>query len=184
MFGGRIAVLRLSHRKERDKRLTTHVMLTARAFGASEVIYTGDKDEKLEEKIREVVKHWGGNFKVSYEADYKRVLREWKNSGGVICHLTMYGINVDECIKEIPKDKNILVVVGSEKVPRDVFDFADFNIAVGHQPHSEVAALAIFLDRLFDGKELYLEFKNALIRIIPMKKGKKVIKVSGFQSKA
>ena len=30
----RVIILRLGHRPERDKRITTHVALTARAFGA------------------------------------------------------------------------------------------------------------------------------------------------------
>ena len=32
-----IGVLRLGHRRERDKRITSHLGLTARAFGADEV---------------------------------------------------------------------------------------------------------------------------------------------------
>ena len=38
----RISVLRLGHRIERDKRITSHLGLTARAFGADEIILSGD----------------------------------------------------------------------------------------------------------------------------------------------
>jgi tRNA (cytidine56-2'-O)-methyltransferase len=48
------------------------------------------------------------------------------------------------------------------------------NIAVGNQPHSEIAALAIFLDRYFQGKELVNTFENAKMRIIPSSRGKRV----------
>ena len=48
------------------------------------------------------------------------------------------------------------------------------NIAVGNQPHSEIAALAIFLDRFFQGKELTQSFDNAKMKIIPSSRGKSV----------
>jgi tRNA (cytidine56-2'-O)-methyltransferase len=64
--------------------------------------------------------------------------------------------------------------VGASKVPREIYSMADYNVALGHQPHSEVSALAVFLDRLFDGRELTSTFKDAKIRIIPSQQGKKV----------
>jgi len=73
-----------------------------------------------------------------------------------------------------------MVVIGAAKVPVEMFSLADFNIAIGNQPHSECAALAVFLDRLFNGKELCLEFKDAKIKIIPQKHGKKVITTQPF----
>ena len=42
-----VLVLRLGHRKERDKRVTTHVCLTARALGADGVILSGERDDKI-----------------------------------------------------------------------------------------------------------------------------------------
>jgi len=91
----------------------------------------------------------------------------------------MYGLHVDDCLSRVPRDRPVLVVVGSEKVPRVVYELADLNIAIGHQPHSEVAALAVFLDRLFGGEELRREFEGARLKIIPCEKGKKVIRVEG-----
>jgi tRNA (cytidine56-2'-O)-methyltransferase len=55
-----------------------------------------------------------------------------------------------------------------------MYDLADWNVAVGNQPHSEVAALAILLDRLFEGKELRREFEGGL-KIVPSPFGKKVL---------
>ena len=53
-----IEVLRLSHRIGRDPRLSTHVILTARAFGASKTYYSGQKDSNLEESVKRIC----GNF--------------------------------------------------------------------------------------------------------------------------
>ncbi|MEM3184417.1 MAG: tRNA (cytidine(56)-2'-O)-methyltransferase, partial [Candidatus Hadarchaeales archaeon] len=65
--------------------------------------------------------------------------------------------------------------VGAAKVPAEVFELADYNVAIGNQPHSEVAALAVFLDRLFEGKELERDFPNWKLKIIPSERGKHLI---------
>ena len=169
-----VSVFRLGHRIERDKRATMHVFLTARALSASGVVYSGQKDRDLERGIRDVVKRWGGPFEVRYERNWKKVLKNWKE-GGVTCHLTMYGININESLDEIRRDKPVLVVVGSQKVHKDVYQLADYNIAIGNQPHSEVAALAIFLDRLHKGKGLKNGFEKSKMRIVPQERGKEVV---------
>ena len=87
----------------------------------------------------------------------------------------MYGENINSVIDEIRKEEQILVVVGAEKVPREVYDFADYNVAIGNQPHSEISALAVLLDRVLDGKQLLKKHVNAQREIIPMKKGKNVL---------
>jgi len=174
MSGQEVYVLRLGHRRERDKRVTMHVFLTARALSASGVIYSGDKDEELEKRIQAVVDSWGGPFKVKYEENWKKIIEEWKKKG-TVCHLTMYGINIDDCLHRVPRDRDLLVIVGSQKVQREIFQLADFNIAIGNQPHSEVAALALFLDKLFEGKAIKEDFKDAGIRVVPQERGKKVV---------
>jgi len=55
-----------------------------------------------------------------------------------------------------------------------VYDRADWNVGVTNQPHSEVAALAVFLDRLFEGRELDREWVEADRRVIPQETGKRV----------
>jgi len=176
----RVVVLRIGHRVGRDKRVSTHVGLVARAFGASGIIYAGEVEESVVESLRRVVETWGGPFTVEVAPSYKRVIRRWKEEGGVVVHLTMYGENVEgsdviDRIKRLGKD--ILVIVGAEKVPWEVYEMADFNVAIGNQPHSEVAALAVFLDRFFGGKELLREFEGAKLRIIPSPRGKVVVRV-------
>ena len=175
-----IAVLRLGHRPERDKRITTHVALTARAFGAEKIIIAAEEDEHVKESVEDVVKRWGGPFEIEFNPSWKKILREWREKG-IIVHLTMYGIHVDDAMprlkEELKAGKDILVVVGAEKVPREVYELAHYNVAIGNQPHSEVAALAVFLDRLLDGEGLRKEFKEAKLRIIPQERGKKVIQL-------
>jgi tRNA (cytidine56-2'-O)-methyltransferase len=173
-----IVVMRLGHRPKRDKRLTTHVALTARALGASGMILAS-KDTKIIESIERVIKHWGGNFWIKSELDWKRAINEWKRDGGQVVHLTMYGINLPEAIKKLKKlnkKEKLMVVVGAEKVPAEVFDLVDYNIAIGNQPHSEVAALAIFLDRIQKGRELQKQFKGGELKIVPQERGKKVVR--------
>ena len=165
-----IYVLRLGHRPERDKRISTHVALTARAFGAKG-IYFDTYDEKVFESVRDVVRRWGGDFFIE-QANWKKLLKDFN---GLKVHLTMYGIPLIEKIDEIKKHEKVLVVVGAEKVPWDVYELCDMNIAIGNQPHSEVAALAVFLDRVLDGLVFRLEFEDAEIKVIPCEKGKRVI---------
>ncbi|MBP1910955.1 tRNA (cytidine(56)-2'-O)-methyltransferase [Thermococcus stetteri] len=173
-----IVVLRLGHRPERDKRITTHVALTARAFGADKIIIAAEEDEHVKESVEDVVRRWGGPFEIEFNPSWKKLLREWE---GVVVHLTMYGIHIDNAVplikEELKSGKDILIVVGAEKVPREVYEIADYNVAVGNQPHSEVAALAVFLDRLLEGAGLRKEFQNAKLKIVPQERGKKVLQL-------
>jgi len=173
-----IVVLRYGHRKERDRRVTTHVALVARAFGADGIVISGEDASTPIETVKKVVEKWGGPFFAEYERNWRKFLKEWKKRG-IVIHLTMYGLPVDKVIGEIRKrvKEDILIVVGAEKVPPEIYEIADYNVAIGNQPHSEVAALAVFLDRLFQGRELAREFENAKIKVVPQKKGKKVVKL-------
>lgn len=169
-----LAVLRLGHRLGRDQRISTHCGLVSRALGADGIIYTGEQDTEVVKSIEEVGSKWGGSFAASYEKDWKKVLKEYKQKKFSIVHLTMYGEPVQSKIKALRKKSNVLVVIGGEKVPPEIYQLADANVAVTNQPHSEVAALAIFLHEYFDGKELEKKFKNAKIRVVPQERGKKV----------
>jgi len=170
--------LRYGHRPGRDKRITTHVALVARAFGANGFILTDVVDKKIMETIRKVEERWGGKLHVEMGVDHRRYMEKWKRENGIIVHLTMYGLHIDDVIDKIRNtNRDLLIVVGAEKVPRYFYDIADYNVAIGHQPHSEVAALAVFLDRLFEGRELHLSFPNAKVIIEPCAHGKKVINV-------
>lgn len=181
---GKVYVLRLGHRANRDKRITTHVCLVARAFGADGCFVSGDPDPNLFRTIDNVCKRWGRKtFECKYIDSWRGFLNDIKkNKQNVIVHLTMYGLNLPQVIDEIKAaynaGKNIIAIVGSEKVPREVYELSDYNVAIGNQPHSEVAALAVFLDWLFDGEELNLTFPDASLVIVPQTRGKKVVRIS------
>jgi tRNA (cytidine56-2'-O)-methyltransferase len=68
-----------------------------------------------------------------------------------------------------------MVVVGAEKVPGELYELADWNVAVTNQPISEVSALGIFLDWLFEHSRLEASFPHPELRIIPSEHGKKVV---------
>jgi tRNA (cytidine56-2'-O)-methyltransferase len=165
-----INILRIGHRISRDKRITTHVALVARVFGADK-IFIDTLDKKIEETIRSTCNRFGGNFEIETGIDKKKIIKNWK---GTIVHLTMYGEELKKSIDKIDKKKDLLIIVGAEKVPPYIYEAANFNVSIGNQPHSEVAALAIFLDRYTNGIWEKKRF-NGKIEILPSNKGKKVI---------
>lgn len=166
-----IIVLHLGHRLKRDERVSTHCGLVARAFGADKIIYSGEKDEKMLATLRSVAERWGGKFAAEYEKNWKKIINEYRKKKYTVTHLTMYGLPIEKVIGKIRKQKNILVIIGSEKVPSEVYHLSDFNVAVTNQPHSEVAALAVFLNL----SNRRAKFSGAKLRIVPQERGKKVV---------
>lgn len=167
-----ITVLRLGHRPGRDKRITTHVALVARCFGADRMILTV-KDEELMRRVQEVNDRFGGRFSIEFNDKWKQAISRFQ---GTRVHLTMYGERISETMNKIKRDGDLMVIVGAEKVPAEVYTLADFNIAVGNQPHSEVSALAIFLDRYTEGRWERQEFAGR-VKIIPAPRGKRVERI-------
>ncbi len=159
-----IEILRLDHRLVRDQRITSHVGLTARALGATVFSYAGEKDENLEESLTDVIGRWGGNFSVRY---IDKIKSHIKNREGIVCHLSMYGESHEKTVETLSKfpDEDLLVIVGGAKVPRYIYSLADFNTAVGWQPHSEVTATGIFLYSLLGTDYLYTNYDNAKISL-------------------
>lgn len=177
----KVFVLRWGHRPKRDVRLTTHVALIARALGADGFILSDTEDHKIAGTVKKVVKNWGGPFHFEMGTGWRKVVEGWRAKGGIVVHLTAYGENIQtsDVLQRIKNSgKDILIIVGSQKVPSEFFSekVSDFNVAIGNQPHSECASLAVFLDRLFEGKALTKNFEDAKVRIIPQKRGKKVVK--------
>lgn len=178
----KVVILRWGHR-HRDQRLTSHVALTARALGASGFILADITDPKVKETLERVMERWGGSFHFEMGRPWKRVVKEWKAENGVTVHLTAYGENIQtsDVMQRIRStQKDVLVIVGSQKVPPSFYNesVSDFNVAVGNQPHSECSSLAVFLDRFFEGRELSKDFvDNAKMKIVPQVRGKKVVEV-------
>ena len=52
-----VSVLRIGHRFVRDDRITTHVALVSRAFGAS-TVYMTEVDKSIKESIAKVGNIW------------------------------------------------------------------------------------------------------------------------------
>lgn len=168
-----VVVLRLGHRPGRDDRMTTHVGLTARALGADRLILPDNATDAFE-TVEDVTEEFGGPFTAESTDAPLKTMREWD---GLIAHLTMYGLPIQDLDTELRAAHNerpLLIVVGAEKVPFSVYEQADWNVAITNQPHSEVAGLAVFLDRLFGGRELEREWTGASKRVAPEATGKTV----------
>ena len=172
--GADVTVLRLGHRPGRDERITTHVGLTARALGADGVVLAGAGGSRAD-TVEDITERFGGPFDVETTDEPKRVIREFD---GTVVHLTMYGEQIQAVEDDVAADHEagpLLVVVGAEKVPFDVYEAADYNVGVTNQPHSEIASLAVFLDRLFEGRELDREWDDPDRVVVPMETGKRVV---------
>ena len=156
-----IEVLRIGQRIVRDDRVTTHVALVARSFGAKR-IYMNNINPEINNTVSQINKTWGGNFVIENITEWKKIIKE-KN-----------GQNINDVENKIRNENKILIVVGAEKVPRDIYDIADYNVAIGNQPHSEVSALGVLLDRIQCGKQLKYKFENSERVIIPHERGKNV----------
>jgi len=139
-------------------------------------------DPKVKQTIEKVMDSWGGDFMFEMGQSWKTVVKEWRKNDGVTVHLTAYGENIQasDVMKRVrDTGKDVLVIVGSQKVPAGFFSesVSDFNVAVGNQPHSECSSVAVFLDRFFEGKELSEDFiSNTKKRIVPQARGKRVLK--------
>lgn len=157
-----IEVLRMGHRAGRDERISTHVALAARQWGAGRVVFSGERDDSMVESVEDVVDRWGGNMETGYTDKPLELIEGFE---GEVVHLTMYGLPLEERQQELQEaleDSDLLLVVGAEKVPREVYRLADHNIGVGNQPHSEIAALSVFLDRT-GGIEREFEDANVVV---------------------
>jgi tRNA (cytidine56-2'-O)-methyltransferase len=166
----RVSVLRIGHRAGRDPRLTTHLALTARAFGA-ERMFLHPPDPALAERLLAVGRGWGGRFEVVGADDWKKVVRSFD---GTVVHLSMYGMPLERTLRKIRRASDVLLVVGGAKVPAELYHRADLNVGVGHQPHSEVAAVAVVLSQVL-GVPGPGGWPGAKRVVIPQAHGKKVV---------
>ena len=89
----------------------------------------------------------------------------------------MYGEPWKEALPKINLDKPMIIVVGGTKVPGEVYRLANHNISIGNQPHSEVSALAIFLDSLVGDIDDQAHFSDGELRVIPNAIRKQVVNI-------
>jgi len=152
-----------------------------RAFGGKRIFLDSEVDAGIGKTIENINKEFGGNFHVEYEKNLYGKIKQLKKEGNMIVHLTMYGQEpVNTVMTKIKKAKKVVIVIGSEKVPGEVYHAADYNISITRQPHSEVASLAVFMHRLNEGKEEKMEFEGAKKKVVPMEHGKRVERVNGL----
>ena len=168
-----IEVVRIGQRVVRDDRVTTHVALVSRAFGAEKIFMT-EVNPEIKDTLEKINKTWGGNFTVEFIDNWKSIVKNKKKDGFKVIHLSMYGEKINNIQGQLGKEEKMLVVVGAEKVPREIYELADYNIGIGSQPHSEISALAILLDRIQNGEQFEKVFSDAKRKIIPTKNGKNV----------
>ena len=173
-----VSVLRVGHRPGRDPRLTTHLALAARAFGAAR-LFLHPPDSELAARIDAVTSRWGGRFQVVGAPSWADVVRDFR---GTVVHLTMYGEPLKTALPRLRRVGTVLVVVGGAKVPPGLFELADLNVGIGAQPHSEVAALAVLLHQLL-GDPSVSYFRGAQRRIVPQRRGKRVLVQAGSRSR-
>ena len=172
-MGEKLDVLRLGYRKGRDPRITTHLALVARAMGADGFLLSGDEDKEMFENLESVSKRFGGSLETSHVKGMNH-LKKHVQDGGVAVHLTMYGEPFRKAIPKIRRDRPVVIIVGGAKVPGDVYKICQHNVAVGNQPHSEVAALALFMDAWFGESASEKKFDDARLIIEGTNDGKLV----------
>jgi len=73
----KIEVLRIGQRLVRDDRVTTHVALVSRAFGASKIIMQ-EVNPEIKPRISEVNRIWGGNFEVEITDSWRKTIKSKK----------------------------------------------------------------------------------------------------------
>ena len=172
-MGEKLDVLRLGYRIGRDPRITTHLALVARAMGADGFFLAGDTDNEMFENLNSVSDRFGGSLETNHVSGMSYVKNHVKN-GGVAVHLTMYGEPFRKAIPKIRRDRPVLIVVGGAKVPGDIYKICQHNVAVGNQPHSEVAALALFMEAWFGDSASERKFDDARLIIEGTNNGKLV----------
>jgi tRNA (cytidine56-2'-O)-methyltransferase len=99
-----IAILRLGHRLVRDYRHNS-CGLGSKSFGCSK-LYMTDIDDSIKSTLVDVNNRWGYNkfnFEIELVTNWKNILKRWKENGGIVLHLTMYGINIDDVIPAIKR---------------------------------------------------------------------------------
>ena len=106
----KVYILRWGHRP-RDLRLTSHIVLAARALGASGVYLSDVADRAVKRTVDKVVEEWGGEFEFKMAVPWRKTIQEWRDKA-IIVHLTMYGENIEgsNVMKRIKKTGRVVVV--------------------------------------------------------------------------
>jgi tRNA (cytidine56-2'-O)-methyltransferase len=72
-----IEVVRIGQRIVRDDRVTTHVALVSRAFGAEKIFMT-EVNPEIKDTLKKINNTWGGNFIVEFIDNWKSIVKNKK----------------------------------------------------------------------------------------------------------
>ena len=72
-----IEVVRIGQRVVRDDRVTTHVALVSRSFGAEKIFMT-EVNPEIKDTLEKINNTWGGNFIVEFIDNWKSVVKNKK----------------------------------------------------------------------------------------------------------
>ena len=82
--------------------------MTARAFGCQKV-FLSKADSRVSKTVSAVVEKFGGDFSVENVTSIETFVKKWP---GVVVHLTMFGLPIDDFVEEFKiVDSDILFVV-------------------------------------------------------------------------
>ena len=72
-----IEVVRIGQRLVRDDRVTTHVALVSRAFGAERIFMT-EINPEIKDTLGKINDTWGGNFEIEFIDSWKPIVKKKK----------------------------------------------------------------------------------------------------------
>ena len=109
-----IEVVRIGQRLVRDDRVTTHVALVSRAFGAEKIFMT-EVNPEIKDTVNKINENWGGNFTIEFIDKWRNIVKKKKNEGFAIVHLTMYGQNINDIQNRTSRGRKHTCCCGSRK---------------------------------------------------------------------
>ncbi len=153
--------------------LCVDLALAARAFGAQQIVFTTQRDAKLERHFKAIAAKWGGTFEVLFTRNWVGFVGERRNYKSV--YLTQFGLPFAKVAPMVKTYKNLVVIISTDGA-KGVINHSDFNVSISTQPHVTISALAIFLHEFFSGRELAMHFENARYKVEPSARSMKIVK--------
>ncbi len=146
----------------------TDLCLIARAFGATEAVFT-TSDRKLISKskrfCKDVCAKWGGSFTISFTNNWKAYIKSKRKYKTI--YLTRYGTPVRQMEYLLRTYKNLLIIASFSEKIKELYTIADFNISITSQPHTVASSVTALLRAYYRDRELSMHFENAKYKIVP-----------------
>ena len=151
------------------------IITSSRAFGASNLILTQEKDRGIIDFCRKLNSKWGGNFYIEFTKDWMSEIKSRKMYK--VVYLTQFGIQINKRINVIRTYRNLILIVTKNDPNKEIMEVSDFNVSITGQPHTCSAAMSIFLHDFYQGRELALHFENAKYKVVPQERGFRIDKI-------